>query len=192
MYSDNICDKASFNFDITGKENVQFLVAEGSTILVTYIKDGSLYNAASFDSGHKFTEPRRIMEMNGDLREIKGLAKGRQFVIATVERLPKKDVKRAVAGWIKPEEQSFSFKQCTTYEYEKIVNVSLGFRPYESGKKESSEGKNEYEANEESVDYVFYEDRDFRIKIDVQGHGSPLEIAKATFSKSNMASRYQT
>jgi hypothetical protein len=192
MYSGNICDKASFNFDITGKENVQFLVAEGSTILVTYIKDGSLYNAASFDSGHKFTEPRRIMEMKGDLREIKGLAKGRQFVIATVERLPKKDVKRAFAGWIKPEEQSFSFKQCTTYEYEKIVNVSLGFRPYESGKKESSEGKNEYEANEESVDYVFYEDRDFRIKIDVQGHGSPLEIAKATFSKTNMAARYQT
>lgn len=192
MHSSNICDKASFNFDITGKENVQFLVSEGSTILVTYTKDGSLYNAASFDGGHMFTEPRRIMEMNGDLREIKGLAKGRQFVVATVERLHKKDVKRAVAGWIKPEEQSFSFKQCTTYEYEKIVNVSLGFRPYESGKKESSEEKNEYEANEESVDYVFYEGRDFRIKIDVQGHGSPLEIATATFSKSNTAARYQT
>lgn len=184
MYSSNIHDKASFNFDITEKENVQFLVSEESTILVTYTKDGSLYNAASFDSGHRFTEPRRIMEMNGDLREIKGLAKGRQFVIATVERLAKKDVKRAVAGWIKPEERSFSFKQCATYEYERIVNVSLGFRPYESGKQKSSEESNEYEANEESVDYVFYKDGDSRIKIDVQGHGSPLEIAKATSSKS--------
>lgn len=192
MYSGNICDKASFNFDITGKENVQFLVAEGSTILVTYTKDGSFYNAVSFDSGHKFTEPRRIMEKNGDLREMKVLAKGRQFVVATVESLHKKDVKRAVAGWIKPEEQSFSFKQCTTFEYEKIVNISLGFRPYESGKKEASEGKNVDEANEESVDYVFYKDGYFGIKIDVQGHGSPLEIAKATSPKSNTAARYQT
>jgi hypothetical protein len=192
MYSGNICDKESFNFDITGKENVQFLVAEGSTILVAYTKDGSFYNAVSFDSGQKFTEPRRIMEMNGDLKEMKVLAKGRQFVVAIVERLHKKDVKRAVAGWIKPEEQSLTFKQCTTYEYEKIVNISLGFRPYESGKKVASEGKNEYDANEESVDYVFYKDKDFRIKIDVQGHGSPLEMTKATFAKSNTAARYQT
>jgi hypothetical protein len=147
MYSGNKCDKASFNFDIAEKENVQFLVAEGSTILVTYTRDGSVYSAISFDSGHMFTEPRRIMEMNGDLREMKVLAKGRQFVVATVERLNRKDVKRAVAGWIKPEEQSFSFKQCNTYEYEKIVNISLGFRPYNFGNKEGSEGKNEYEAN---------------------------------------------
>jgi hypothetical protein len=192
MYRGNICDKASFSFDVAGKENVQFLVAEGSTILATYTKDGSLYTAVSFDSGHRFTEPRRIMEMNGDLREMKVLAKGRQFVVATVEHLLRKDVKRAVAGWIKPEEQSFSFKQCTTYEYEKIVNISLGFRPYDSGKEEASEEKNEYEANEESVDYVFYKDRDFRIKIDVQGHGSPLEIAKAIFPKSNPATRYHS
>ena len=189
MYSGNICDKASFSFDVAGKENAQFFVAEGSTILVTYTKDGSLYTAVSFDSGHRFAEPRRIMEMNGDLREMKVLAKGRQFVVATVERLLRKDVKRAVAGWIKPEEQSFSFKQCTTYEYEKIVNISLGFRPYDSGKEEE---KSEYGANEESVDYVFYKDRDLRIKIDVQGHGSPLEIAKAVFPKSNPATRYQT
>jgi hypothetical protein len=190
MHSGNICDKASFSFDITDKENVQFCAAGGSTILVTYTKDGSFYNAVSFDSGHKFTEPKRIMTMGGDLREMKVLAKGRQFVVATIERLSKKDVKRAVSGWIMPEEETFSFKQCTTYEYEKIVNISLGFRPYVSDKKETSEGKSEYEATEESVDYVFYKDGDFSIKIDVQGHGSPFEVTKATFAKSNTAARH--
>jgi hypothetical protein len=190
MYSGNTYEKASVNFDLTGKENVQFNVAEGSIILVTYTNDGSFYNAISFDSGHKFTEPIRILEKNGELKEMKVLAKGRQFVVAIVERLSKKDVKRAVAGWIKPEEETFSFRQCTTYEYDNIVNISLGFRPYESGKRETSEGKNEYGANDESVDYVFYRDGEFNIKIDVQGHGSPFEVA--TFPKSNPAARYQT
>jgi hypothetical protein len=190
MYSSNICDKASINFDIGGKENVQFNAAEGSIILVTYTIDGSFYNAVSFDSGHRFTAPKRILEKNGDLKEMKVLAKGRQFVVAIVERLSEKDVKRAVAGWMNPEEETFSFRQCTTYVYDQIVNISLGFRPFESGKRESSERKNEHGENDESVDYVFYRDRGFNIIIDVQGHGSPFEVA--TFTKSNVAARYQS
>jgi hypothetical protein len=190
MYSGNTYDNASINFDITDKENVQFSAAEGSTILVTYTNGGSFYNAVSYDSGHKFTESRRIMEKNGELKEMKVLAKGRQYVVAIVERLFEKDVKRAVAGWMHPEKETFSFKQCTTFEYEKVVNISLGFRPYESGKEKASEGKNENGANEESVDYVFYRDGDFNIKIDVQGHGSPFEVA--TFPKSNTVASYQT
>jgi hypothetical protein len=190
MYSGNICDKASINFDIKGKENVQFNTAEGSTILVTYTIEGSFYNAVSFDSGHKFTEPKRILEKNGDLKEMKVLAKGRQFVVAIVERLSEKDVKRAVAGWMNPEEETFYFRQCNTYVYDQIVNISLGFRPFEFGEIEASERKIEYGANDESVDYVFYRDGELNIKIDVQGHGSPLELA--TFAKSNAAARHQS
>jgi hypothetical protein len=190
MYSGNIYDKASINFDIRGKKDMQFTAAEGSIILVTYTDEGSFYNAISFDSGHKFTEPRRVLEKNGELKEMKVLAKGRQFVVAIVERLSEKDVKRAVTGWIKPEEETFSFRQCTTYVYDKVVNISLGFRPYESGTGDASERKNEYGANDESVDYVFYRDGEFNIKVDVQGHGSPFEIT--TSPKSNATARYQT
>jgi hypothetical protein len=189
MNSGTICDKASINLDIRGKENVHFSAADGAIILATYTVEGSFYSAVSFDGGHKFTQPRRILGKNGDLKEMKVLAKGRQFVVAIVERLSEKDVKRAVAGWMDPQDETFSFRQCTTYVYDQIIDISLGFRPFESGKIETPERKNKYAENDESVDYVFYRDGGINIKIDVQGHGSPFEVA--TFARSNADARYQ-
>jgi hypothetical protein len=174
--SGNQCCNRCFDFSLEGLENVEFYAGEGSRILVTYTKDGSIYHAISFDCGRTFSDPRKIMDIKGKLREMKVLAKGNQFVVATLEREFKNDIKRAVAGMIDPDKETFTFKECTRHQKDKILNLSLGFRPYDptgqqSEPKEGSEAEQNTTPKEESVDHVFYMDENGKICMECHGHG---------------------
>jgi hypothetical protein len=155
---------------MTGLENVEFFDMEGTTILVTYTKDGSIYKRISFDCGQTFQEPIKIMDIQGDLKDIKVLAKNNKFVVATIESISNKDIARAVAGSIDPNQKSFTFRECTRKERikegrGKIINISLGFRPYQPENQESA-------ANlEESCDTSFEMMPNGEICIECHGHG---------------------
>lgn len=147
-----------FNFDFIGLKNVMFHAANDETILVTYVRDEYLHLSVSFDGGAHFAEAKKILQLRGDLKDVQVLARDSQFVVAIKETISDIDHKRAVAGWIFPRESLFKFKECIESEVEgKIINISLGFREIEPGKNES-------------VDYVFYLDKDERVCMVATGH----------------------
>jgi hypothetical protein len=155
------CCNSCFNFDRTGLQNVKFYVAGGTTIVVTYSQGGSVYTRISFDCGATFSEPRKILGLKGQLKNLEVLAKDDQFVVATLERVGNKDVKRAVAGSIKHKQNDFDFRECDkSEEQDEIINISVGFR--ENPKKPGTE---------ESVDYVFIRNPQGQTCLICQGHG---------------------
>ena len=100
----------------------------------------------------------KILKVNGEIKDIQALARENQFVVGVKETVDGKDHKRAVAGWIFPNESKFRFKECTESEVEgKIINISLGFREDESG-------------NHESVDYVYYLNENGKVSMQSKGH----------------------
>ncbi len=147
-----------FNFDLAGLENLRFYAASDRPVLATYVKDGYIHLSLSLDCGAMFNRTEKILKVNGEIKDIQVLAKDNQFVVGIKETVSGKDHKRAVAGWIFPNESTFRFKECTESEVQgKIVNISLGFRENESGK-------------HESVDYVFYLSEDGKVSMQSKGH----------------------
>lgn len=147
-----------FNFDSTGLKHVMFHVANNETILVTYVKDEYLYLSISFDRGIKFVQVEKILQIKGNLNDVQVLTKDAQFVVAIKETISAMDHKRAVAGWMFPKEKIFKFKECMESKIEaNIINISLGFREVAQGKFES-------------VDYVFYLNKDGRVGMVATGH----------------------
>jgi hypothetical protein len=147
-----------FNFDLSDLQNIKFHAANDEIILATYVKDGYLYLTMSFDRGVKFVNAERILMLKGDLNDVQALVKDRQFVVAIKESISGIDHKRAVAGWIFFEENTFKFKECTESEIEgKIINISLGFNQVAPGKYES-------------VDYVFYQNAQGKVCMIAAGH----------------------
>jgi hypothetical protein len=174
MSAGNQCCNRCFDFPIEGKENVEFFAKDGTIILVTYTKNGSVYMEISFDCGQTWLGPIKIMDLQGNLKEIKLLAKNKKFVVATIESIDNKDIARAVAGWIDPNKnkQGFTFRECTRQEGPKegtgkIINISLGFRPYQKGNQDSTSE----EDKEESCDTVFYMNEKGEICVQCNGHG---------------------
>lgn len=155
------CCNSCFEFSRAGLQNVKFYVAGGTAIVVTYTKDGVVYTRISFDCGATFGEPKQILVLKGQLKTLEVLAKEDQFVVAIVERASGKDIKRAVAGHIRGNENDFDFRECDkTEERDEIINVSLGFRENENKP-----------GTEESVDYVFYRNPRGQTCLSCQGHG---------------------
>jgi hypothetical protein len=147
-----------FNFDLASLEHVRFYAANDHTVLATYVKDGSVSLSMSLDGGATFINSENILKVHGDIKDIQVLAKDNQFVVGIQETVSGKDHKRAVAGWIFPNESTSRFKECTESEVEgKIMNISLGFRENESG-------------GYESVDYVFYLNENGKVSMQSKGH----------------------
>jgi hypothetical protein len=147
-----------FNFDLGGLEYVKFYAVNDRAVLATYIKDGHVHLSISLDRGASFMKSERILKVNGEIKDIQALARENQFVVGVKETVGGKDHKRAVAGWIFPNESKFRFKECTESEVEgKIINISLGFREDESG-------------NHESVDYVYYLNENGKVSMQSKGH----------------------
>jgi|SRR5689334_13670650 hypothetical protein len=147
-----------FTFDLAGLENVSFYAANDRTVLATYVKDGYIHLSLSLDRGAMFIRTEKILKTKGEIKDIQVLAKDNQFVIGIKETVSGRDNKRAVAGWIFPNESTFRFKECTESEVQgKIINISLGFRENESGRYES-------------VDYVFYLSEDGKVSMQSKGH----------------------
>jgi hypothetical protein len=150
--------KQFFNFDLAGLEYLRFYAANDRTVLATYVKDGYVQLSISLNGGAIFISSEKILKVNGDIKDIQVLAKDNQFVVGIKETVSGKDHKRAVAGWIFPNESKFRFKECTESEVEgKILNISLGFRENES-------------VGYESVDYVFYLTENGKVSMQSKGH----------------------
>jgi hypothetical protein len=165
-----LCCGASFQFDFTGIDpsSVRFYAFEGTRIiLVVYVKDGALYFSISFDCGETFQEPKKILDIKGDIKDIQILASEDKFVVALKESVKGQDFKRAISGVIDPKAKNYVSKECTEYQPAKkgqeIVNVALGVRKWE--------GHNDPMVECETVDYVFIRDGN-TISLECQGHGS--------------------
>jgi hypothetical protein len=147
-----------FHFDRTGLERLSFYAVNNDIIMAIYIKDGFVRLSISFDGGSSFGNDEGLLKLAGELRDLQVLTRSNQFVMGILESYAAADHKRAVAGWIFPEEKRFRFKECTETEIQgKIVNISLGFRETEPGKFES-------------VDYVFHLNREGRVAMLATGH----------------------
>jgi hypothetical protein len=160
------CCNSCFDFSRAGLQNVKFYVAGGTVIIVTYTQGGVVYTRISFDCGATFSEPRQILALKGQLKTLEVLARDDQFVVATVEIASGKEVKRAVAGLIRANENDFDFRECdkpkdyNEDEVAEVINVSLGFREMEDNS-----------GRIESVDYVFYRNPQGLTCLSCQGHG---------------------
>lgn len=149
-----------FRFDRSGLERLSFYAVNNDIIMAVYVRDGFIHLSISFDGGLNFGNDEGLLRLAGELRDLQILTRTNQFVMGTLESYAGSDHKRAVAGWIFPEEKRFRFKECTETEIQgKIINISLGFRETEPGKFES-------------VDYVFHlnEEDSSRVVMSATGH----------------------
>jgi hypothetical protein len=158
-----LCCDSQFNFDFTGVSEFEFSAVEDTRIIiVTYVKNGSLYVAISFDCGSTFEDAKKIAAINVEsLRNIQILANKDQYVIAVKERLNEQDQKRAFAGKIDSNLKYFDFRECPRPNRPakgRDLKLGLGFRKNESG------------TGCESVDYEFWVDGN-TVTIVCLGHG---------------------
>jgi hypothetical protein len=159
------CCNESFSLDIfpSGSTDWYFYATQDGAIVVTYVYNGHLYMAVSYDCGKTFTNTMQLMKIEGQIKKFNILAKGDQFVISVLEKNggANQEIKKAVSGWFTRDNNSFTHKECVKYTPqpdETIINVSLGFRI-------SSTVENAIE----SVDYVFVK-RGNIVSILCQGH----------------------
>jgi hypothetical protein len=148
----------AFQFDHSGLERLSFYPVSKEIIMALCIKDKFLCLSISFNGGLNFGNDERLLKLAGELRDLQILTRSNQFVVALLETYGGADHKRAVAGWIFPDEKRFRFKECTETEIQgRIINISLGFREMEPGKYES-------------VDYVFHLNQDGKVVMSATGH----------------------
>jgi|SRR5919108_1779366 hypothetical protein len=161
-----LCCGVSFQFDFTGIDlsTVRFYAYEGTRIIkVVYVKGGTLYSRISFDCGEHFKDPRELLKIKGDIKDIQILASEDKFVVALTESVEGQVLKRAISGKIDFEAENYEKKECPEYQpankEQKIVNVALGYRKKEGHDDEC-----------ETVDYVFVKE-DSTISLICAGHG---------------------
>jgi hypothetical protein len=148
----------AFQFDRRGLERLSFYPVRNEIIMAIYIKDKFICLSISFNDGLNFGNDERLLKLAGELRDLQILTRSNQFVMGILESYAGTDHKRAVAGWLFPEEKRFRFKECTETEIQgRIINISLGFREMEPGKYES-------------VDYVFHLNQDGKVVMSATGH----------------------
>ena len=138
MCMSNIADyETSFRFDkIKNQEilDLQFY-RTGESIYAVWMQrnDNGIYLSVSIDSGQSFSEPKKVMNTNGKIRNLQILAKDEQFVIALIESISSNDAKRAVSGWLNIAGRTFSFKPCTSHETDgELINIFLSFNGNDS------------------------------------------------------------
>lgn len=95
--------------------------------------DYGIYLLVSINSGESFSQPQKVMNTNGNVRELQVLAKEDQFVIALIETISDRDSKRAVSGWLNIQGKNYSFKPCTSHQTPgELINIFLSFNGSES------------------------------------------------------------
>ena len=164
-----LCDESfSLGNFPSGCTGWNFYASQDGVIVVTYVYNGQLYMAVSYDSGKTFSDAMKLMQIENEIKKFNILVRGDQFVISVLEidNETRREVKKAVSGWLNRDTNSFSHKECVRYAPEvgeTIINVSLGFR-------KSSTVQNAIE----SVDYVFVKRGDV-VSIRCQGHPCVVE-----------------
>lgn len=129
--------ETNFTFDNVESENVsdlQFYIT-GDCIYAVWMEnnDNGIYMSVSINSGKIFSQSQKVMNTNGNIRDLQILAKDDQFVIALIETNSNQDSKRAVSGWLNIEGRTFSFKPCTSHQVDgKLINIFLSFKERDS------------------------------------------------------------
>lgn len=163
------CCGVCFPFKIVNVEevtNLMFYPGGGNVVIVTYVKDGKLYFSISFDCGLNWQEPREVLEIGGNVKDIQISAKDKQFVIVLVvnDSATGKDVKKAVSGEIDKQNYKFDCKECVKHEAKgRLINSATGFRPWFNPNTRKIEG-------EESVDFTYEINENGEICLTCNGH----------------------
>jgi len=126
-----------FRLDPIERENISDLriYCAGECIYIAWMDkgDNGIYLSVSINSGQTRSVPKKVMDTNGNIRDLQILARGEDFVIALIEKIDDQDHKRAVSGWLNVDQKIFSFKPCTSHKIDgELINMFLSFSETES------------------------------------------------------------
>lgn len=155
----------NFRLDNLKSENISDLniYCNGDYIYFAWMdkSDNGIYLSVSINSGRTRSEAKKVMNTNGNIRDLKILTRGEDFVIALIEKINDEDNKRAVSGWLNTEQKVFSFKPCTSHKIDgELINMFLSFN------------------ETESVDHLITRTSDGTIHEITMGHGCAIKDLK--------------
>lgn len=89
--------------------------------------DKGIYLASSSDSGKNFTQPKRIIETQGEVKDIQIIAKDDDIVITIIESVSGRDYLRAATGIIGTS-MTYQFKPCEKMDLDgEVINFYTTF-----------------------------------------------------------------
>lgn len=155
----------NFRLDTVERENISDLkiYCAGDYVYIAWLdkSDNGIYLSVSINSGETKSMPKKVMDTNGNIRDLQILAKGQDFVIALIERIDDQDNKRAVSGWLNVDQKIFSFKPCTSHRINgELINMFLSF------------------SDTESIDHLITKTDDGLIHEITMGHGCAVKDLK--------------
>ena len=155
----------NFRLDLEEREKISDLkiYCAGDYIYVAWMDkgDNGIYLSVSINSGQTKSVPKKVMDTNGNIRDLQILARGEDFVIALIEKINDQDHKRAVSGWLNVDQKIFSFKPCTSHKINgELINMFLSF------------------SETESIDHMVTRTSDGTIHEITMGHGCAIKDLK--------------
>jgi hypothetical protein len=155
----------NFRLDSVKSENISdlkiFCVGDHVYFAWKEKSDNGIYLSVSIDSGKNKSAPKKVMDTNGNIRDLQIRARGEDFVIALIEKINDRDHKRAVSGWLNTEQKIFSFKPCTSHKINgELINMYLSFN------------------NKESIDHLITKTDDGTLHEITMGHGCAVKDLK--------------
>jgi hypothetical protein len=89
--------------------------------------DKGIYLASSSDSGKNFTQPKKIIETQGEVKDVQIIAKDEDIVITIRESVSGRDYLRAATGIIS-NDMRYEFKPCERMELDgEVINFYTTF-----------------------------------------------------------------
>jgi hypothetical protein len=89
--------------------------------------DKGIYLSSSSDSGKSFTPPKKVIETQGEVKDVQIIARDEDIVITIIENVSSRDYLRAATGMIK-NDLTHTFKPCEKVEINgEIINVYTTF-----------------------------------------------------------------
>jgi hypothetical protein len=121
-------------------------------------QEKGIFLSSSIEENKRIVQPRKIMDVEGEIKDIKIIAREDDFVITAIEERDNKDYVRAATGIIVPNEMRYDFKPCEKVEVPgKLINAYTVFTQDASmdyifwKPKESEQGKSRGVTGEEST-----------------------------------------
>jgi hypothetical protein len=111
--------------DAADTSNLKFLSTQRYVHAVWYQKNENpgIYLSSNLAPGSDFSNPERIIETNGEVKDIQIIAKDNDFVITIIENVSGSTYVRAATGIVK-DNLSHQFKPCEKVEVEgDIINA---------------------------------------------------------------------
>jgi len=130
-----------------------------------------IYMATSSDAGASFSEPAKIIGVNGNVKEVRIIAKDDDFVVTLLQNESGRDSIQACTGKVNP-------------------NMSYALKPCERVEAEEGKSVHDYQTvweGDHSTDYIYvcYRDKDgtWKCSIIMQIHCTRLSVMEHTLSE---------